>query len=152
VSSLVLEIRYHSFRELPYKGVEGNAYSRMRWLTGLYNSLCGCVPPQAVGLAESRVALLPRSNLDRVSSFDSFQLSCYLPGRSTNDKSSMSLPQISKQIVFEENDICLSSRASGEASKNRSCGVLGFRMAHCARRILSVTKDFSKMGSPNAIF
>ena len=53
--------------------------------------------------------------------------------------------------MFEENDICLSSRASAEASKNWSWGVLGFRIAHCARRIRSVTRGFSNMGSPKLI-
>ena len=68
-----------------------------------------------------------------------------------NDKSSTSLLRISKQTKFEEKDSSLPSRSSEEASKKLGYGVPGFKIAHCARRILSVTKDFSKIGSPNSI-
>jgi hypothetical protein len=74
----------------------------------------------------------------------------YSPGRSTKDKSSTSFPLISTQTKLKENDRCLSSNSSGLASKKKSLSLSGFRIAHWARRIRSVTRDFSKMGSPNS--
>ena len=74
----------------------------------------------------------------------------YSPGRSTKDKSSTSLPLISRQTRLKENDTCLSSNSSGLASKKKLLAVSGLRIAHWARRIRSVTRDFSKMGSPNS--
>jgi hypothetical protein len=67
------------------------------------------------------------------------------------DKSSTSFPLISRQTELKENDSCFFSKSSGQASRKKSLLVLGLRIAHWARRILSVTSGLSKMGSPNLI-
>lgn len=67
------------------------------------------------------------------------------------DRSSTSFPLISRQTGFEENDRSLFSKSSGGASKKKSLSVSGLRIAHWARRILSVTRILSKMGSPKSI-
>jgi len=72
------------------------------------------------------------------------------PGRPTKDKSSPLFPLISRQTELKGNDRCLSFNSSGLASKNKLLSVFGFRIAHWVRQIWSVTRDFSKMGSPNS--
>ena len=96
-----------------------------------------------------RVALLPQSGLSWLNPLSAIY-PYYSPGRSTKERSSTSFPLISRQIELEENDRCLSSNSSGLASKKKSLSLLGFRTALWARRILSVTWDFSKMGSPKS--
>jgi hypothetical protein len=67
------------------------------------------------------------------------------------DKSSTSFPLISRQTGFEESDRSLFSKSSGGASRKKSLSVSGLRIAHWARRILSVTRILSKMGPPKLI-
>ena|SRR5712671_929349 len=76
----------------------------------------------------------------------------HVPGRSTKERSSTSLPRISRQTEFEEKDNLngLSSDSSGDVFKNFSGRVPGFRIATWARRIRSVTRALLKMGSPNS--
>ena len=114
-----------------------------------YNSPQRCTLQRVVGQDGHRVVPLHHQACHGLVQYLFIYLYCP-PGRSTKDKSSTSFPLVSRQTESEGNNKCLYSNLSGRASRKKWLSVLGLRMAHWARRILSVTSGLSKMGMPTS--